>query len=181
MLADSEIISLFVAKDERAIAEVEKKYGRLFRSISRNILDNEEDVEECVNDSLLKLWNNVPSEMPENLMAYCSKVVRNVSINRAEYNGAQKRKLNGLCEELSDSIPCGYINEDEDDVKRLLNCFLRSLKKESRIIFMLRYFYGEPTESIAKRLGVSDVKVRSSLFRTRNKLKVFLEKEGVPI
>ena len=181
VLTDGEIVSLFFSRDENAIQKTEQKYGKLFRSISRNILDSDEDVEECINDTYLKLWNAIPPEKPDSLKAYGSKTVRNTSINRAEYNSAQKRKLNALCEELGESVPSAGSIADENELNRLLNDFLRGLKKETRIIFILRYFHGEQTESIAQKMDVSDSKVRSVLFRTRQKLKDFLEKEGISI
>ncbi|MDD5945854.1 MAG: sigma factor-like helix-turn-helix DNA-binding protein, partial [Clostridia bacterium] len=55
------------------------------------------------------------------------------------------------------------------------------LKKESRIYFVRRYWYADSIADIAKRYGVSESKVKSSLFRTRNALRVHLEKEGIEI
>ena len=180
-MQDYEIVDLYWARNQDAITQTDVKYGSYCRKIAMNIVGSAEDSEECINDTYLKLWNAIPPEKPDSLKAYGSKTVRNTSINRAEYNSAQKRKLNALCEELGESVPSAGSIADENELNRLLNDFLRGLKKETRIIFILRYFHGEQTESIAQKMDVSDSKVRSTLFRTRQKLKDFLEKEGISI
>ena len=180
-LNDDEIISLFFSRDESAISRTEEKYGKLFKHIAFNILESAEDTEECVNDVYMKLWNAIPPEKPLNLKAYGAKTARNTALNRAEYNQAGKRILNELCTELNDSLPDTAAAAESDDLKELINAFLRSLKKETRVIFVLRYFYGEQTDEIASMTNSSETKVRSQLFRTRKKLKEYLEKEDISI
>ena len=43
---------------------------------------------------------------------------------------------------------------------------------------MRRYWYTDSIEEIAQRYGISISKVKTRLFRTRNELRSFLEKEG---
>jgi len=180
--SDEEITSLFFAKTESAISETERKYGRLFLSISAGILGNAEDAVECVNDTYLKLWNSIPPERPKNLKAYGAKIVRNLSINRAEYNSAERRGGGEVLEELSESIPDGLFDPfDEGEISRSIDTFLRRQDRESRVIFVLRYWYCTPLEQISKKLGLSVPNVKSRLFRTRKKLKSYLEKEGISL
>ena len=76
MLEDSKIIELFFERSEQAIVELSKKYGNVCSSVSRNILKNELDVEECVNDAYLAAWNTIPPQEPNLLLTYyyCSSV-----------------------------------------------------------------------------------------------------------
>ena len=53
---DGEILALFAARDERALRAVQEKYGGLCRSIAMQILNNAEDAEECMNDTLYQTW-----------------------------------------------------------------------------------------------------------------------------
>ena len=48
---DSQIVDLYWARDERAIAETRDKYGQYCYAIAYNILNRREDSEECVNDT----------------------------------------------------------------------------------------------------------------------------------
>lgn len=56
-MEDAEIVDLFFQRSEQAIPETAAKYQGLIFQISRNILENPQDAEECVNDTYLGLWN----------------------------------------------------------------------------------------------------------------------------
>ena len=73
---DREIAALFETRAENAVQELHVKYGRLCRHIAGNILDDPRDVEECVNDSLLAVWNRFPEDRPVQLSAYVSRITR---------------------------------------------------------------------------------------------------------
>lgn len=53
---DSDIIRRFFERDESALSDVNRKYGSYCSTIARNILGNEQSAEECVNDTLMRLW-----------------------------------------------------------------------------------------------------------------------------
>ena len=67
---------------------------------------------------------------------------------------------------------------ESQELGALLNEFLGTLNEESRKIFMRRYWYADSIAEIAQRYGLGESKVKTRLFRTRNQLRVFLEKEG---
>ena len=46
-MEDQKIIDLYINREERAIHETDKKYGRLCTSISMGILNDIRDSEEC--------------------------------------------------------------------------------------------------------------------------------------
>ena len=79
-MQDEKIIDLFFQRSEQAINELDQKYGKIFRNLSFNILNNYLDVEECLNDSYLGTWNTIPPQRPNPLLTYVCKIVRNVSI-----------------------------------------------------------------------------------------------------
>lgn len=61
---DSQIIDLYRKRQENAVPETHKKYGRYLFSIANHILAQYEDSEECVNDTLLGVWNSIPPHKP---------------------------------------------------------------------------------------------------------------------
>ncbi len=77
---DKAIIELFFARSEGVIKELDLKYGKLCHKISSNILHNQQDAEECVNDAYLGIWNTIPPERPNPLLAFLCKIVRNLSV-----------------------------------------------------------------------------------------------------
>ena len=63
----------------------------------------------------------------------------------------------------------------------LMNGFISQLDDDKRAVFIRRYMFGESAAEIAKKYGYSETKVRSMLFRTRNKLKKYLEGKDVQL
>ena len=184
---DSQIIELYWARSESAIAETDRKYGPYCRTIARNILHSDEDAEECVNDAYLGVWNAIPPQRPTFFAAFIGKITRNLSLHRYQKNHAAKRgggETGLLLSELEGCLDSpGSLDEtmDSRSVGELLDRFLEGLPKEHRVIFVRRYWYADPIADIALRMNMGQSRVTSILFRTRNKLQKFLEKEGVSI
>ena len=184
-IEDSRIIELYSERNETAIKETEQKYGRLCYSIAYNILGNSEDAEECVNDTLLSVWNKIPQTKPENLKGFVCRIAGNTALKRLEYNTAEKRSTNAAVSltELEEIVPDNRFPPDKtpEDVSKLISAFLRRQKPEIRKVFIRRYWYFDSVSDIAARFSFSESKVKSMLFHTRNKLKKYLMKEGIDI
>jgi RNA polymerase sigma-70 factor (ECF subfamily) len=183
---DKRIIELFFARSDKAIDELDKKYGRVSRAIAENVLADSRDAEECVNEAYLQLWNKIPPVRPTSLSAYLLKAVRNLSVNRYHHNNAERRRGNyALCiDELSETVTASQSVDEaisERELTSYINEFLGTLDKTSRVIFVRRFWYMDSYESIAKVLGIREGAVRTRLSRTRAKLKVFLDERGVAI
>ena len=181
-MEDRQIIELYWERAEEAIRETDVKDGGLCRYIAQNILASPEDSEECVNDTWLQTWNAIPPQRPACLGGFVGRITRNLALNRLDYNRAQKRDsiLEKTFEELSGSLPDpGDAVTDEVTFHDFLNRFLRRQSEENRRYFLRRYWYGMSILEIAQECGVGEEKVKSSLFRTRNKLRQAMEEEGV--
>ena len=181
-MEDEKIIGLYFARDELAITETQKKYGTLLFGIAKRILGADIDAEECLNDALLGTWNSIPPAAPDNLRAYVCKIVRNLSIKRLDYNLAEKRSVNSelSLDELEAVLPDGAALEELEriDLSILLDGFLRTLTTETRAVFVRRYFFFDSIPDIAADLGLSKSNVKTSLWRTRNKFKEYLQEKG---
>lgn len=183
-MTDEKIVDLYWERSEQAIEETEKIYGRYFHYIAYEILRNDEDAEEIVNDTYLKAWNTIPPERPNPLKAFLGRITRQLSLNRLEQNKAQKRGGGQCLVALDELAECISDNNSSSDVVEImaltesLNHFLRGLPLEQRRIFINRYWYMSSISDIANFYNVSESKITSMLFRTRNKLKEHLSKEG---
>lgn len=186
-MEDTEIIELYWQRSEQAIQETDRKYGSYCKSIIHNILQNKEDTEECVDDTWLHTWNAIPTERPYEFRTWLGRIARNLAFDRYRRMTAKKRggrEMDVLMSELEDCIPSAQTVEKEwedAELAKLINCFLEKQKKENRMIFIRRYYYSDSVKQIAKRFGISESKVKSSLFRIRNSLREYLEKEGIVI
>ncbi len=182
---DTAIIERCFARDETAIREISEKYGKLCYSISYNLLHNHEDAEECVNDMLFAVWNAIPPTRPENLGAFVSKIVRNQSLKRLEYQTSAKRSMERTVsiEELDEVLPDERYAPDvsDEEVGRLISRFLRKQKDTERNVFLRRYYFFDSVSEIAERYSFTESKVKNMLYRTRNRLRKYLIKEGVEI
>ncbi len=180
-MEDARIVDLYWEREERAITETASKYGRMLGGISASLVDTREDAEECVNDTYIAAWNQMPSDRPSYLGAYLAKIVRRISIDRFRRDHRQKRPETYLIlDELAECLPASGGVESAVEEKRLadvINGFLASLDTEKRVIFVRRYFYSEPIVDIARSLAIGEGKVKTVLFRLRGSLKNILEKE----
>ena len=178
---DKTIVDLYWSRSEQAIHETDRKYGAMCRRLAGNLLVNDEDAEECINDTYHCLWNTIPPAQPNILSAYIAKITRNLAMKQLTYRNAEKRTAVTVSfDELEACIPAAQTPERILEGKVLtdaLERFLDTLDWESRQIFLRRYWFFDSVDQIAEKLGVSQSKVKTRLFRTRNKLKVFLEKE----
>ena len=184
---DKQIIDLYWARSESAIAETGKKYGKLCHRIAFNILANAQDSEECVSDTYLKAWSVIPPKRPVKLSTFLGKITRNLALNRYEKYAAEKRgggEVPVALDELTECVPDPNSVEQMVDGRILvdkLNVFLEGLPVEARKIFMRRYWEVCSIQEIAEIYGISESKVKVSLFRTRGKLRSFLEQEGISL
>jgi len=184
VLEDRLIIKLFYERSEKAIDELAKKYGKLCKAVSFRIIGNEQDVEECINDTYLAVWNTIPPQHPEHLSAYCVAITRNQSIKRYRSNTSKKRNsyYDALLDEMSEYLASDILVEDEILLKEMgeyINEFLWKCKQIDRVIFVKRYWFCMEIGEISKELKVSDNYVKVHLHRTREKCKDYLRKEGI--
>lgn len=187
-MTDNEIISLFNARNERALSAMSEKYGSNCSRIARNILKDDQDAEECVNDTYLKVWESIPPEHPDSLCAYVAKVARNSAIDRYRSNRSEKRGggeipliLDELAECISDNSSSVEETAEYHAMLDAINEFLETLSEERRIAFVSRYTLCESVKSIALRLGVTPNNVAVNLDRTRKKLVEYLKGKGFEI
>ncbi len=181
MSEDEQIVALFWARDEVAIAKTSEKYGHLCMSVALNILHNEQDAEECVSDTYLNLWNTIPPERPRNLTAFVCRITRNIALNRFDYNCAQKRSGRVVSlTDLADTLPdTALLPMEDEELGKHLAAFLATEKALARKVFIRHYWFSDGIADIAARYSLTESKVKSMLFRTRNRLRRYLTEKGV--
>ena len=180
---DKRIVELYWDRDESAIQETSDKYESYLHSIAMNVLAVHEDAEESVNDTYNDAWNSMPPHRPSILATFLGKITRRLSIDKWRARTAAKRGAGQTATVLDELEHCVSGSDDvakaaeANELTRFINAFLADLPETERSVFLCRYWYMDPIESIAKQFGFSQSKVTSMLFRTRNKLRSLLEKE----
>jgi len=186
MQEDSKIIEMFLARSEAAIGALAEKYGTVCKRIAHNVLNNLSDAEECVNDTYLAVWNTIPPQRPNPLKTYICRIVRNIAIAKYHSNTAQKRNshYDVALDELEECLADSSTVEDEISARELtvlLDNFLESLDKDSRIMFVRRYWYGDSINDIAVRFSITANNVAVRLSRIRERLRKYLRENDVQV
>ena len=179
MIEDEKIIDLFFNRSEKAIQELDIKYGKVCHKLSYNILNNKQDAEECVNDAYLGAWNAIPPTRPNPLLSYIVKIVRNISLKIYWRKEAAKRSghYKIALEEIEGYITDQKTVEDEIEARglaRIIEEFLDTLTVENRVIFMRRYWFADSYKDIAELVGISEKNISVRLTRIREKMKQYL-------
>lgn len=183
-MEDSRIVELYWTRSESAIVETAGRYGAYCYSIAYHILADAQDADETVNDTYMGAWNSMPPHRPSVLSTFLGKITRRISINRWNERRADKRGKGEIplaLDELAEVIAAPDTPEEEisaQELTRSIDRFLSTLPQSERDIFVCRYWFLAPIAEISRRFDASAGKIKSTLFRTRNKLKVHLEKEG---
>lgn len=183
-MEDSKIVELYWQRDENAVRETERKYGRYLLKISNSILADEEDSRECVNDTYWKAWGSMPPHKPSVLSTYLGKITRQLSIDVYRKRHREKRKTSEYALSLSELEECasgGDTTQQSVDLTLLaeaIGTYLRTLPLEVRNTFLARYYFMDSIREIAEHSGMSQSNVKSMLHRTRLGLKAYLEQEG---
>lgn len=186
-MEDREIVALYWQRDQAAIQETQRKYGRYLAKIAWNILSDREDGEEIVNDTCLKAWGSIPPNRPDSLSAYLGKIARRLAIDALRTRGREKRMAAAYAvslSELEECIPGGGRAEERLELSLLaqaINAYLRTLPPQARNVFVGRYFYMDPLKEVAAYYGMSIPKVKTMLYRTRLGLKAYLTQEGFTV
>ena len=181
---DKRIVDLYFSRNQDAITQTDKKYGRYCYSIAYNILTNKEDAEESVNDTYMTAWRAIPPRRPSVLCTFLGKITRHISIDKWRERSAYKRgggEVPLALEELKDCVSGMQDIEIDYERKEILKTyvkFLDALPVTERRVFLCRYWYVQSIESIADKFGFSESKVKTMLHRTRVKLRKQFAKEG---
>lgn len=181
---DGRIVDLFLARDEVAIAHTSQKYGKRLRTLSHGIVQDLQTAEECENDTYAAAWNSIPPNEPRAyLYAFLARIVRHISLNCCRHRSRLKRSAH-ICElsaEMEQCIPApdeSACRLDDVLLKDAINGFLASLEPQKRNIFLRRYWYLDSIADISRRFGLTESNVKTTLFRSRSKLRAYLEQEG---
>ncbi len=184
-MEDQEIIDKIWERKEEGLQALTEKYAHYCYTVSYGILRSAEDVDECVNDTWLRVWNAIPPHRPNHLAGFLAKIIRNLSLNYAQKLHAQKRggyEVTYVLEELSECVSDGKRVEERMERQELIHAiemFLRKQSPKKRIVFLRRYFYMDSIKEIAEKLEIKEGSVKSILSRMRGDLQSWLEKEGV--
>lgn len=169
----------YIKNNELEIEEIMKKYNHYIYTIINHshIIFSKEDEEEIILDVYLTLWNNKEKlDINKSMTAYIAGITKNLILKKSR----QQKCIENI-EDYQEGLASTQ-NIEVDYVESQKNKFiiheLEKMKQEDRKIFMTYYYERRKIKEIAIMFKISESKVKSKLFRTRNKLKKILNKGG---
>lgn len=135
-MEDRDIVTLYWQRDEEAIRQTDRQYGRYLSAIAFHILADREDSRETVNDTYLRAWGSMPPHRPRVLSTYLGHITRQLSIDRWRARGRVKRSAYAVSlEELGDCVSGRDTPEEALDLRELgraVGDYLRTLPLPAR-------------------------------------------------
>ena len=85
--------------------------------------------------------------------------------------------------EIEEALPDYNIAQgvEDEELGKLISKFLWSEKELDRNVFLRKYWFFDSISDIAERYSMNENSVKSMLFRSRNRLREFLRKEGIEV
>lgn len=176
---DSKLIELLLNKEEDGLSMLIEVHGNLIYKASYKILNNKDLSEECLNLTLLKIWDGIDKfkgdeKLFKNWVFTISKRTA-LDILRKE-----KVYLNKNVELIDNIHASGNIEEkiiQNEDFKELEDTLLK-LKQDEKKIIIDRYYHDKAVKDIAKDLNITPKAASLRINRIINKIKN-LYKRGV--
>ena len=181
-MTDQQLIDLFAARSERAIPALQAQYGPWCAAIARRLLSDPRDVEECLSDCWLAVWNALPDARPAQFKGWLGAIVRHRAIAMGRDNRRRPPEVDEAALELAACLPPAgdvHARAEAAELGQAISRFLAGQRPDHRAVFLRRYWYADSVEQAAARMGWSVSKTKSVLFRLRNDLRQYLYKEGL--
>ena len=173
-MKDETIIAAIAAGDADMMNHVINKFSRLLWPIAGAVLKNagsEQDVEECVADAFIYLWEHPERFDPGRgtLKSWLCIVARSRAIDR--FREITRRGVLPL-EEAVLAQTLGLQEEAmRQETRRELLETVNSLDEPGREILVRRYYYDQKPRQIALALGMTVKQVDNSLYRSKRLLR----------
>ncbi|MHC1750561.1 MAG: sigma-70 family RNA polymerase sigma factor [Cellulosilyticaceae bacterium] len=174
---ENNFIKYLRKRDECALDYVIDHYSGLIRSIIRKHLGGLGSFEEeCMNDVLLAVWNNIESfedaeNSFKNWIAAISKY-KSIDYKRKYIRLLQEQNLEEVCGRNSNNIEEGVLQQEIcEDIEALLMC----LPEGERELLRAHYIDDETVMELAEEIGVKPSAIYNRLSRSRKKLKLLFE------
>ncbi len=174
----NDIAKLLRLADEEGMEELLRHYGPLMRYIARPILTDEQDVEDCLSEATMRIWQKFDSydETKGSLAAWVTAITRNTALNiRRQKN---RHQTEGIEDTMCSSDPPPEEILLREERRRELQRALEKLSQKDKQLIYRKYYYLQSTEKIAVEMGMTVRSVEGKLYRIKKKLRGWMGGDG---
>ena len=183
-MSDKQLILLLKNNPSKGLEAAMDLYGGLVKWVILKIIgDNQEDLEECVSDTFVRLWQSIDRydlEKNISLKNYLCGIARHIALD-------YRRKSNKYgeilpIEEVSLDIEIDFVNEISKNMNaEIIQDAINQLPPPDKEIFIYRYYFFEKVPDIAVKLSLDNKTVENKLYRGKQKLRNRLLEGGIII
>lgn len=178
---DRQITMLLMEGSQDGLKMLIQKYrGLVGAIISRILAGQEEDIEECVSDTFISVWEHRKMLDPnrDTLKGFITCIARRKAIDR--YRKLSKGKTAPIEDEPSAGVDLSIQFERKYDTE-IVQSLIYVMKEPDREIFLRRHYLMQPIREIASAMSMSEKQVKNRLYQSRLRLKDKLIKRGVSL
>lgn len=173
-MREADILDLLMAHDNQGMEELLRHYGPLMRYIAKPILRDKHDIEDCLSETAMRIWENFNTydEDKGSFAAWVTAITRNTALNMI------RRKNRHQAEPIEENTESAELTPEEivlrEEQKREFRRVLDLLTPKERNLFYRKYYYLQSTEKIAAEMGMTIRSVEGKLYRIKKKLRKML-------
>lgn len=164
------LINNYINENNLELERIVKEYTPYVNTIINNAVNDRltyEDKEEIITDTFFVLWKN-QNKVTSSISSYIAGITRNLI--------KEKLRKNMITLDITDYesiIEISNINffpEERIEIEKIENS-LENLKKLDYKIITMYYYSSKSIRDIANELNMSEINVKTKLFRIRKKIK----------
>jgi RNA polymerase sigma-70 factor (ECF subfamily) len=148
-------------------------YTEKLYALAIRLLNNKDEALDAVQDTFLKLWNKHNELELQNAEAFCVTVVKNICMDML-----RKRRKNELLPNIEQIVNEKTINKQIEAHYEWVQMqkLIKQLPPQQQQLIILRHVKEYTMAEIAKKTGLSEANVRTTLSRARKLLREKFEK-----
>lgn len=170
-ITENNVVQQIQKKNEKTIPFIINQYGGLLTAIIKRHLNyHQQDYEECLDDVLLSIWNNIHSFDPtkNSFKQWIAAIAKYKAIDY------QRRQITIKNQQFLVSDIDESMVKAKQPLEISVDELLDQLPASERKIFEKYYLEGTPSNEIAREFNVKESWIYNKLSRGRKKLKSFL-------
>jgi RNA polymerase sigma-70 factor (family 1) len=173
--SDQELLDSVRNGEERAFAELFRRYWRSVHKMAHARVRSKAVTEEIVQDLFLSLWSKRSSLNIKNLPSYFYTAVKHKTLNYIESRVVQQKYWDYYKRFVPQQECTTEENVEMDELMEVFERSMERLPEKSKLAFKMNRLEGRSIAEIAKFLSLSEKAIQYHITKSSQQLKLFLK------